>query len=118
MKGIVYTGDKGAEVLDGLEVRDPGPGEVMVSIMAAGVCHSDITAAAGMFNWPAPAVLGHEGAGIVEQVGDRRHQRRGRRPRHHLHPRRLWHVQGLRCRQADALPPDPRQHDPAVHARR
>ena len=69
MKGIVYTGEKGAEVLDGLEVRDPGPGEVIVKIMAAGVCHSDITAAAGLFNWPAPAVLGHEGAGIVEQVG-------------------------------------------------
>jgi Zn-dependent alcohol dehydrogenase len=69
MKGIVYTGDKGAEVLEGIEVREPGPGEVIVEIMAAGVCHSDITAAAGMFNWPAPAVLGHEGAGIVQQVG-------------------------------------------------
>ena len=69
MKGIVFTGEKGAEVLDGIEVRDPGPGEVIVKIMAAGVCHSDITAAAGSFNWPAPAVLGHEGAGIVEQVG-------------------------------------------------
>jgi len=42
MKGIVYTGE-GAEVLDGLEVRDPGPGEVIVRIVAAGVCHSDIT---------------------------------------------------------------------------
>ena len=69
MKGIVYTGDKGAEVLSGIEVRDPGPGEVIVKIMAAGVCHSDITAASGAFGWPAPAVLGHEGAGIVDQIG-------------------------------------------------
>jgi S-(hydroxymethyl)glutathione dehydrogenase/alcohol dehydrogenase len=68
MKGIVYTGE-GAEVLDGIEVRDPGPGEVSVRVVAAGVCHSDITAASGAFGWPAPAVLGHEGAGIVEQVG-------------------------------------------------
>ena len=68
MKGIVYTGE-GAEVLDGLEVRDPGPGEVIVRIVAAGVCHSDITAASGAFGWPAPAVLGHEGAGVVERVG-------------------------------------------------
>ena len=48
MKGIVFTGDK-AEVLDGLEVRDPGAGEVIVKVMAAGVCHSDVTAAAGAF---------------------------------------------------------------------
>ena len=68
MKGIVFTGDK-AEVLDGLEVREPGAGEVIVKVMAAGVCHSDVTAAAGAFGWPSPAVLGHEGAGIVEKVG-------------------------------------------------
>jgi Zn-dependent alcohol dehydrogenase len=68
MRGIVYTGE-GAEVLDGIEVRDPGPGEVTVRVVAAGVCHSDITAASGAFGWPAPAVLGHEGAGVVEQVG-------------------------------------------------
>jgi S-(hydroxymethyl)glutathione dehydrogenase/alcohol dehydrogenase len=68
MKGIVFTGEA-AEVLTGLEVRDPGPGEVIVRIAAAGVCHSDVTAAAGAFGWPAPAVLGHEGAGVVEQIG-------------------------------------------------
>jgi len=68
MKGIVFTGDK-AEVMDGLEVREPGAGEVIVRVMAAGVCHSDVTAAAGAFGWPSPAVLGHEGAGIVEKVG-------------------------------------------------
>jgi Zn-dependent alcohol dehydrogenase len=68
MKGIVFTGES-AEVLTGLEVRDPGPGEVIVRIVAAGVCHSDVTAASGAFGWPAPAVLGHEGAGVVDQIG-------------------------------------------------
>ena len=100
MKGIVYTGDKGAEVLDGIEVRDPGPGEVIIKIMAAGVCHSDITAASGAFGWPAPAVLGHEGAGIVEQVGT---GVTNVEVGDHViisTPRRLRHVQGLRRRQA------------------
>jgi D-arabinose 1-dehydrogenase-like Zn-dependent alcohol dehydrogenase len=42
VRGIVYTGE-GAEVTDALEVGDPGPTEVRVSIMAAGVCHSDLS---------------------------------------------------------------------------
>ena len=111
MKGIVFTGEKGAEVLDGIEVRDPGPGEVIVKIMAAGVCHSDITAARRpAFDWPAPAVLGHEGAGIVEQIGTGVTNVEVGDHIIVLDPRRLRHVQGLRRRQADALPPDPRQH--------
>jgi S-(hydroxymethyl)glutathione dehydrogenase/alcohol dehydrogenase len=53
-----------AAVLDG-----PGPGEVLVEMKAAGVCHSDLHPARG--DWPAktPLVLGHEGAGIVREVG-------------------------------------------------
>jgi S-(hydroxymethyl)glutathione dehydrogenase/alcohol dehydrogenase len=47
----------------------PGPGEVLVELRAAGVCHSDLHPARG--DWPAktPIVLGHEGAGIVREVG-------------------------------------------------
>src|SRR6266852_9168872 len=47
----------------------PGPGEVLVEIKAAGVCHSDLHPARG--DWPikTPLVLGHEGAGIVREVG-------------------------------------------------
>jgi S-(hydroxymethyl)glutathione dehydrogenase/alcohol dehydrogenase len=47
----------------------PGPGEVLVELKAAGVCHSDLHPARG--DWPAktPLVLGHEGAGIVREVG-------------------------------------------------
>lgn len=50
-------------------VRDPGPHEVLVRVLAAGVCHSDVAQADGEWGLPLPAVLGHEGAGIVEAVG-------------------------------------------------
>ena len=69
MRGIVYTGE-GVEVTDELEVRAPGPNEVQVRMQAAGVCHSDLSVINGTIPFPAPAVLGHEGAGIVEAVGD------------------------------------------------
>jgi S-(hydroxymethyl)glutathione dehydrogenase / alcohol dehydrogenase len=51
------------------ELAAPGPGDVLVEIKAAGVCHSDLHAANG--DWPmrVPLVLGHEGAGIVREVG-------------------------------------------------
>ncbi len=68
MRGIVYTGE-GAEVTDELEVAEPGPTEVRVSVVAAGVCHSDLSVINGTIPWKAPSVLGHEGAGIVERVG-------------------------------------------------
>ncbi len=69
MKGIVYTGD-GVEVTDELDVRVPGPREVLVSVAAAGVCHSDLSVIDGTIPWQPPSVLGHEGAGVVEAVGE------------------------------------------------
>ena len=42
---------------------------MVVDIKAAGVCHSDLSVIDGTIPWPAPAVLGHEGAGVVRQVG-------------------------------------------------
>src|SRR5260370_29442347 len=53
-----------AAVLDG-----PGPGEVLVEVKAAGVCHSDLHPARGEWPMKTPVVLGHEGAGIVREVG-------------------------------------------------
>src|SRR5947209_15545003 len=50
----------------------PGPEEVLVKVAAAGVCHSDLHLADGLLGegrWP--LVLGHEGAGVVEAVGER-----------------------------------------------
>lgn len=52
-----------------LEVREPGPGEVRVRMVCAGVCHSDVGQADGEWTHPLPVVLGHEGAAIVEEVG-------------------------------------------------
>ncbi|SBT94326.1 S-(hydroxymethyl)glutathione dehydrogenase / alcohol dehydrogenase [Streptomyces sp. DI166] len=68
MRGVLFDGER-AEVVDGLEVRAPGPGEVLVAIAAAGLCHSDLSVVDGTIPFPAPVVLGHEGAGVVEAVG-------------------------------------------------
>jgi alcohol dehydrogenase len=52
-----------------LELAPPGPGEVLVRLHASGVCHSDLNAIDGTSETRCPAVLGHEGAGTVEEVG-------------------------------------------------
>jgi S-(hydroxymethyl)glutathione dehydrogenase / alcohol dehydrogenase len=52
-----------------VELAHPGPAEVRVRIEASGVCHSDWNAVTGASATLLPAVLGHEGAGIVEEVG-------------------------------------------------
>ncbi len=56
-------------VLDDVELDAPGPGEVEVTLAAAGVCHSDWNVVTGATSNPLPAVLGHEGAGVVTAVG-------------------------------------------------
>jgi Zn-dependent alcohol dehydrogenase len=68
MQGIVWTGE--LEVRDDVAVRDPRPHEVRVRIVNAGLCHSDVSVIDGTIPFPTPVVLGHEGAGVVEQVGD------------------------------------------------
>jgi NDMA-dependent alcohol dehydrogenase len=52
-----------------LYLQDPQPGEVRVRVRAAGICHSDWHLVTGDTKHPLPAVLGHEGAGVVEQCG-------------------------------------------------
>jgi Zn-dependent alcohol dehydrogenase len=52
-----------------LDLAEPGPGEVLVRLHASGVCHSDQNAIDGTAAARCPAVLGHEGAGVVEAVG-------------------------------------------------
>ena len=58
------------EIRDDVEVEDPRRGEVQVRIAASGVCHSDLSARDGVMLVPTPVVLGHEGAGVVERVGE------------------------------------------------
>jgi alcohol dehydrogenase len=52
-----------------MELDPPGPGEVLVKIAAAGLCHSDLSVINGDRPRPTPMVLGHEAAGIVEETG-------------------------------------------------
>ncbi|SMD26342.1 aryl-alcohol dehydrogenase [Kibdelosporangium aridum] len=56
------------EIAD-IEVDEPRGTEVLVRIEAVSVCHTDISVQSGVFPYAMPAVLGHEGAGVVEQVG-------------------------------------------------
>ena len=52
-----------------IEIGEPGPGEVLVRITAAGLCHSDLSIINGDRPRPMPMVLGHEAAGVVESCG-------------------------------------------------
>ncbi|MFF7686311.1 zinc-binding dehydrogenase [Streptomyces syringium] len=54
----------------GIELPSPGPGRVRIRLAAAGVCHSDLSLSNGTLRQPVPAVLGHEGAGTVTEVGE------------------------------------------------
>ncbi|MEU5608792.1 alcohol dehydrogenase catalytic domain-containing protein [Streptomyces sparsogenes] len=56
--------------VEDVDLDDPGPGEVTIRVLAAGVCHSDLHYMNGDLNARLPAVLGHEGAGVVERVGE------------------------------------------------
>ncbi len=69
MRGVLF--DEGElSVVSDLTTRDPRAGEVRVQIQAAGVCHSDVSVIDGTIPFPTPVVLGHEGTGIVTQLGE------------------------------------------------
>ena len=55
--------------IEEVELDPPGPGEVLVKIRAAGLCHSDLSAINGDRPWPMPIVVGHEAAGEVVETG-------------------------------------------------
>ena len=65
---VFFEVGKGLEICD-VEVQDPQEGEILVRMVAGGVCHSDLHVMTGHLTAPIPAVLGHEGSGIVEAVG-------------------------------------------------
>ena len=69
VRGVVSRA-KGAPVeLTTVVVPDPGPGEAIVKIQACGVCHTDLHYREGGINDDYPFLLGHEAAGVVEEVG-------------------------------------------------
>jgi S-(hydroxymethyl)glutathione dehydrogenase/alcohol dehydrogenase len=69
MKAAVLEEVPGELVVDDLQVADPGPREVLVRTVAAGLCHSDLHFMQGLYPHPTPVVMGHESAGVVEAVG-------------------------------------------------
>lgn len=56
-------------VIEDVDVNKPGPREVLIRTKFAGLCHSDLHFMEGLYPHPLPAVLGHESAGVVEEVG-------------------------------------------------
>jgi len=56
-------------VRDDVSLADLQPGEVHIKVESSGVCHSDVSAQNGTIPQPPPCVLGHEGAGVVQEVG-------------------------------------------------
>jgi alcohol dehydrogenase len=56
-------------VVEEVELDPPGPGELLIEVAAAGLCHSDLSTIENQRPRPLPIVIGHEGAGIVREVG-------------------------------------------------
>jgi S-(hydroxymethyl)mycothiol dehydrogenase len=68
-RGVVVTAP-GAAALEEIRVEPPGPGEIAVRIEATGVCHSDLHVLETGWAHRLPVLLGHEGAGVVEEAGE------------------------------------------------
>lgn len=69
IKAAVTRAPHGPQSIESLELADPRDNEVLVRVVATGVCHTDIAMRDQAFPVPQPIVLGHEGAGVVEKVG-------------------------------------------------
>jgi S-(hydroxymethyl)glutathione dehydrogenase/alcohol dehydrogenase len=69
MKAAVLREVKKPLSIEDVQIDKPGPHEVLMRTAAAGVCHSDLHFQTGDYMHPMPTVLGHESAGVVEQVG-------------------------------------------------
>lgn len=65
---VVYEAGQPYQIEE-VELAGPKQGEILVKVLACGICHTDEVAAQQIIPVPLPAVLGHEGAGIVEEVG-------------------------------------------------
>ena len=70
VQAVVSTGKGRPVEVRTVHVPDPGPGEVVVGVRACGVCHTDLHYREGGISDEYPFLLGHEVAGVVEQVGD------------------------------------------------
>jgi S-(hydroxymethyl)glutathione dehydrogenase/alcohol dehydrogenase len=69
MRAAVFHGPHQPLTIEDVDVAKPIGREVLVRTVGSGVCHSDLHYVDGLYPFPAPAILGHEAAGIVEAVG-------------------------------------------------
>ena len=69
MKAAVFREVNEPMAVENIDIGKPGPRELLVRTMAAGVCHSDLHFYNGTYPGARPIVLGHESAGVVEEVG-------------------------------------------------
>ncbi len=69
IQAAVFRDDLLQPKIETLDLQGPGPGEVLVRIVATGVCHTDMKSGSAGSPVPRPVVLGHEGAGVVQAVG-------------------------------------------------
>lgn len=69
MKAALLRSVPGELTIEEVQIDNPGPREVLIRTVAAGVCHSDRHYLTGDYDTPVPTVMGHESAGVVEAVG-------------------------------------------------
>lgn len=70
MKAAVLYKPETNLIIEEMDLKEPGPEEVLIKMISSGVCHSDWHMIKGEWNHlPLPSILGHEGAGIVEAIG-------------------------------------------------
>lgn len=69
VSGVISRSKKQPVEIETIVVPDPGPGEALIKVQACGVCHTDLHYREGAINDDFPFLLGHEAAGIVEEVG-------------------------------------------------
>lgn len=97
MRAVVMERPGRPVVVEELELDDPRPGEVLVRMTASGVCHSDLHVRDGEWPREGPFIIGHEGAGVVEAVGEGVSS-----PRRGEQVVLTWYYPCLRCRQCQA----------------
>jgi S-(hydroxymethyl)glutathione dehydrogenase/alcohol dehydrogenase len=81
MKAAIFHGPHHRLSIEEISIANPGPREVLIRTAAVGLCHSDLHFIDGLYGHEAPAVLGHEAAGVVEKVGS---EVRGLEPGDHV----------------------------------
>jgi S-(hydroxymethyl)glutathione dehydrogenase/alcohol dehydrogenase len=68
-KAAVLHAPKSPLTIETVEAADLAPGDVLVRVKAAGLCHTDLEVIDGSLRNPMPIILGHEAAGVVERIG-------------------------------------------------